>query len=222
MSYDNTSFNGDTICDDYYDSQNNLMNPESPVGFLVYKLIGGGFDKSEEEIITLLNDISIVNCQPHLLNIYGRYYNIPRLTVGNRLMTDEEYRIYLYLTLCRLLTIEDIQINFNKVFQVEDYTVRISTVDLTDLVVSDHTEYVCASENIMSNIQKNSSDSGENIIVDHDNTSEVNTLKGRTGHVFQKNVLIEVPSQEWGSVFLSVLMKNIGIKNNIIIREYMI
>ena len=46
MAYDNSSLTGDEICDYYYDIENNFMNPSSPTGYFIYKVIGGAFVKT--------------------------------------------------------------------------------------------------------------------------------------------------------------------------------
>lgn len=62
MAYDGTSLYGDIICDDYYDLQNNLMNPPSDVGFFFYKIVGGAFDRMSEICSNFLNDCDVLTC----------------------------------------------------------------------------------------------------------------------------------------------------------------
>ena len=62
MAYDNSSLNGDIICEDYYDVSNNLMNPESPVGYFLYKVIGGAFDELDKLVNQFRIDLSILDC----------------------------------------------------------------------------------------------------------------------------------------------------------------
>lgn len=62
MAYDGSSLYGDIICDDFYDTQNNLMNPPSDVGFFFYKIIGGAFDRMSEICSNFLNDCDVLTC----------------------------------------------------------------------------------------------------------------------------------------------------------------
>ena len=62
MAYDNTSLTGDEICDYYYDIENNFMNPPSPTGFFIYKVIGSAFDRLNDLVAQFRNDYSILDC----------------------------------------------------------------------------------------------------------------------------------------------------------------
>lgn len=61
MAYDGTSITGDEICDYYYDIENNFMNPESPFGYFIYKIIGGGFDYIDGLINQFKIDMDLLN-----------------------------------------------------------------------------------------------------------------------------------------------------------------
>ena len=142
MAYDDTSFYGDMIFDEY-DDKNNLMNPETPVGFLFYHILGDGFDKMSDMCSKFLNDLNILSADASSLDKYwGISYNLPRptLPVSGRLLTDEEYRVYMYLLNCRLITVEDILINFNKCFGLEDNGVYLSE-ETNYLEATDHLSY---------------------------------------------------------------------------------
>ena len=62
MAYDNTSLTGDEICDYHYDIENNFMNPPSPTGYFIYKVIGGAFDRLNDLVTQFRNDYSILDC----------------------------------------------------------------------------------------------------------------------------------------------------------------
>lgn len=62
MAYDNTSVTGDEICDYYYDIENNFMNPPSPTGYFIYKVLGGAFDRIAELVNQFRIDYSILDC----------------------------------------------------------------------------------------------------------------------------------------------------------------
>ena len=62
MAYDNSSLTGDEICDYYYDIENNFMNPPSPTGYFIYKVIGGAFDRLNDLVTQFRNDYSILDC----------------------------------------------------------------------------------------------------------------------------------------------------------------
>lgn len=200
MSYDNTSFYGDIIASEY-DDNNNFMNPESPFGYFVYKIIGGGFDQMDEMITQFMNNTSILTCDTKFINIYGRYWNLPRPTINNRLLTDEEYRVYLYLKKCRLITIQDLRINFNKCLSLDEYDIRISQVEGNKLQVVDHVSYESNDDDVISNIRARDDDVGRDKITNHFVDEDYNTVRGRTGHTYNLSVLIEIPYQGW--IFIS-------------------
>ena len=62
MAYDNSSLTGDEICDYHYDIENNFMNPPSPTGFFIYKVIGGAFDRLNDLVTQFRIDYSILDC----------------------------------------------------------------------------------------------------------------------------------------------------------------
>ena len=62
MAYDNSSLIGDEICDYYYDLENNFMNPPSPTGWFIYKVIGNCFDWINDLVNQFRIDYSILDC----------------------------------------------------------------------------------------------------------------------------------------------------------------
>ena len=100
MAYDNTSVNGDEISDYYYDIENNLMNPPSPVGYFLYKVVGGCFDWLDELINQFRIDMSVLDCNVSGIQIVKEFpaepntkltYYIPIYTPEGNNYTKYEY-----------------------------------------------------------------------------------------------------------------------------------
>lgn len=223
MAYDNTSFYGDIICDDY-DEKNNFMNPVSPVGFFFYHILGDGFDTMSEMCNKFLNDLNILSADADSLDkFWGVSYKLPRPklnegTPNERLLTDDEYRVYLYLRNCRLITVEDILVNFNKCFVVEDYEVYISS-ETDFLQVVDHLNYESI-EDVTSDLKKNTSDTGGHFITDFNNDEETKVIESMLSTVEETLHVVNIPSHNWDNEFLQFLEPYISIKGNIKIQEY--
>ncbi len=196
MAYDNSSLTGDEICDYHYDIENNFMNPPSPTGFFIYKIIGGCFDWLGDLIAQFRNDYSILDCsigsveivngfpeEPNINHTYyvtqytttggsftkysyvdgewvsetvtgdvlnsldvfwGRSYNLIRPTISytdddtyTRVLSDEDYRIYLYLKNHQLLTMKDLLVAFGNAFG----SAETSTTLLNSIHTVDHKRY---------------------------------------------------------------------------------
>ncbi|MDO5827309.1 MAG: hypothetical protein Q4Q19_03505 [Methanobrevibacter sp.] len=223
MAYDDTSFYGDMIVDEY-DDKNNLMNPASPVGYLFYHLLGDGFDAMSDMCSKFLNDLSVLSCDSSSLdNFWGVSYNLPRptLPVSGRLLTDDEYRVYLYLLNCRLITVEDILINFNKCFGRENYEIFLSE-ETHYLEVVDHNNYV-SEENLSSNIAKKNDDASNHYITNHERDDDTETIESLLSTVEETETIINIPPKSdnpWSTEFLEFLMPYISIKGNVRIKEY--
>ena len=150
------------------------MNPPSPVGFLFYHILGDGFDLMSEMCTQFMNDFSILTANTKGLdNFWGVSYNMPRpsLPSSGRLLSDDEYKVYLYLRNCRLMTQEDIEINFNKCFSIDDNTVYFSE-EVFGLEATDHVNYESV-ETASSNLHKNSEDISTNFVTDFDNDENI-------------------------------------------------
>lgn len=218
-----SSFYGDMIVDEY-DDKNNLMNPPSPVGFLFYILLGVGFDSMSDMCSKFLNDLSVLSCDSSSLdNFWGVSYNLPRPTLpeSGRLLTDDEYRVYLYLLNCRLITVEDILINFNKCFGFEDYEIFL-TQETHYLETVDHIHYA-AEENIRSNISKNNTDTSKHYLTNHERDDDTETIESLLSTVEETETIINIPPKSdnpWSTEFLEFLMPYISIKGNVRIKEY--
>lgn len=220
MAYDNTSFYGDMIFDEY-DDKNNLMNPETPVGFLFYHIIGDGFDKMSDMSSKFLNDFSILSADASSLDKYwGISYNLPRPTLpdSGRLLSDEEYRVYLYLLNCRLITVEDILINFNKCFGFDDNEVYLSE-ETNYLEATDHLSYE-AEETVTSNLHKREDDNTKHFITTFDEDDDTEVFESLINTIESEVTIINIPYQNWDSEFLQFIRPFISIKGNLEIREY--
>lgn len=166
MAYDDTSFYGDWITDEY-DLENNPLNPESPFGFYIYKLLGNGFDTMSSISSQFLDDSYVLSCLDKFIPMYGRYWGLERPMIDDRYLTDKEYRVYLYLKKCRLLTMQDLEVCFNNCMTLEDYDVYVRVyTDLADfLEVVDHPHYTPNEWTVISNILKLDYDQSKDWIV---------------------------------------------------------
>jgi hypothetical protein len=220
MAYDNTSFYGDMIVEEY-DEANNFINPQSPVGYYIYHILGDGFDKMSEISSKFLNDFSVLSADSTSLDKYwGVSYNLPRpkLPVSNRELTDEEYRVYLYLLNCRLITVEDIIINFNKCFGIDDYEVYIDyTENYLELV--DHNDYTAISD-ITSNLKRNNEDNSKHFITTFKDDEDTEVIESVISEVEERIIRVNIPFNNWDNEFLVFLEPYISIKGNLKITEY--
>lgn len=219
MAYDDTSFYGDLICDEY-DEKNNLMNPISPVGFYFYHILGDGFDAMSDMCSKFLNDFSILSADSSSLDKYwGVSYNLPRPSLpSGRKLSDEEYRVYLYLRNCRLITVEDILINFNKCFGVDGNESFLSSEDYF-LEVVDHNSYL-ASENVGSNIAKNSEDTSKHFVTNFFEDDDTEVIESLLSTSEETITVINIPLGNWDTEFLEYLEPYISLKGNLKIKEY--
>lgn len=219
MSYDDTSLSGDYIVEEY-DEQNNFMNPESSMGFLVYHLLGDGFDLMSEAETQFLNDTDILSADTRGLDsFWGLSYGMPRPTINGRMLNDDEYKIYLYLRNCQLLTRQDIETCFNRCFGIDDYEIYFST-ETNYLHTVDHNHYESI-ETMSSNLAKDSLDDTNEYIINTDNSvDDVKTLEGYNSVTDDELIIINVPYNDYDAEFLELLVPYISIKGNVFIREY--
>ena len=278
MAYDNSSTYGDEISDYYYDIENNLMNPPSPVGYFLYKVVGGCFDWLDELVNQFRIDLSILDCNvggPQLVkelpteanintlyyvpvyaaggntftkyeyvddswesetvetkilntldSFWGRSYNLERPHVGyvedgviySRMVTDDEYKIYLYLRNHRLMTRQDLLVAFTNAFGVSEDSddVAISASGLEDTHMVNHKYYDNPS---FSNVTLAAYDPEDKEIVidDMHSSMDVNVVidKKTEGTI----ITVFIPNQQWDTYFLSFLEEYISIKGNVIISQ---
>ena len=220
MAYDGKTFNGDLIVDDY-DDKCNFVGTNTPMGYLVYHLLGDGFDLMAEQCSQFMNDFSILTASASSLDkFWGVSYDMqrPKLPSSQRLLTDEEYRVYLYLRNCRLMTREDILVNLGKCFAFDDYDVVLSDESLY-LKATDHLNYVSA-ETVSSNLHKRDDDTSLHFVTSFD--ANETTEKIESGLSEQGDILtvINIPYQNWDSEFLEFLEQFVSVKGNLKIREY--
>ena len=220
MAYDDTSFNGDLIVDEY-DDHNNFVGTNTPMGYLVYHLLGDGFDLMAEQCSKFMNDFSILSASASSLdNFWGVSYNMPRPTLPNseRKLTDEEYRVYLYLLNCRLLTREDLLINMQKCFGLDDYEIVLSD-EAFYLEASDHPNYE-AEDTISSNLHKRDDDTTLHFVTDFANDETTELIEGGLSEQGELVTVINIPYKNWDSEFLEFMEQFVSVKGNLKIKEY--
>lgn len=271
MAYDDTSITGDEICDYYYDISNNFMNPPSPTGYFIYKILGGCFDWLNDLISQFRIDYSILDCDVGTVEIvgafpeepdtnhtyyvpnytttggnytkysyngatwdsetvtgeilnsldtfWGRSYNLIRPIIsyvsdGNtysRSLSDDEYRIYLYLRNHQLLTMKDLLVAFGNAFGGAE----ASTTTLNTLHLVDHKKY------------DNPSFSNDTLAAYDEDDLEILTdkLTDKSGvytlvdKLATGTVTINIPYNGWDEHYLSFLEEYISIKGNVLISE---
>ena len=269
MGYDNSSLIGDEICDYYYDIENNLINPESPSGYFIYKILGGCFDWLNDLIVQFRTDYSILDCnvgdveivngfpeEPNTNHTYyvtnyttsggsftkytydgsewvsetvtadvlnsldvfwGRSYDLVRPHLSytssgdtySRVLTDEEYRIYLYLKNHQLLTMKDLLVAFGNAFG----SAETSTVTLNSIHTVDHKRYdnPAFSNTTLAAYDNSDTDIITDKLVDK---SGVNVVNDRFA---QGTLSILIPDDGWDEHYLAFLESFISIKGNILI-----
>lgn len=220
MSYDDTSFYGDRIVEEY-DDKNNFIGTFTPSGFLVYHLLGDGFDLMSEMCSKFMNDFSILTADTKGLdNFWGVSYDMPRprLPTSQRLLTDEEYKVYLYLRNCQLITKQDILIAFEKCFGVDDYPIEFSN-EAFYLESTDHLHYE-AEDSVSSNLHKRSDDSTLHFVTDFANDEATELIEGGLSEIEEIITVVNIPFNNWDNEFLSFLEQYISLKGNLKIREY--
>ena len=100
MAYDESSVTGDEICDYYYDLENNFMNPPSPTGYFIYKVIGGCFDWLGEIIGQFRIDLGILDASVGNVELVSAFpeepdtshaYYVPNYTATGGSLTKYSY-----------------------------------------------------------------------------------------------------------------------------------
>lgn len=220
MSYDDTSFYGDLIVDEY-DDKCNFVGTHTPMGYLVYHLLGDGFDLMSEMCSKFMNNFSILTADASSLDkFWGVSYNMPRpkLLISQRLLSDDEYRVYLYLRNCRLITREDLLINLNKCFGIDDYEIVFSKEKLY-LEATDHLNYEAVTNDV-GNLQKRTEDTTLYFITDFLNDATTETFESGLSTGEEEVIIANIPYNDWDNEFLLFLEQYISIKGNIRIKEY--
>lgn len=220
MAYDDTSFNGDLIVDEY-DDHNNFVGTNTPMGYLVYHLLGDGFDLMAEQCSKFMNDFSILSASASSLDkFWGVSYNMPRPTLptSERKLSDEEYRVYLYLRNCRLLTREDLLINMQKCFGLDDYEIVLSD-EAFYLEATDHPNYE-AEDTISSNLHKRDDDTTLHFVTDYSNDETTEVIESGLSEEGELVTVINIPFNSWDTEFLEFMEQYVSVKGNLKIKEY--
>lgn len=218
------SMNGEIIAEEYLMSGNPL-NPESSFGAFIYTLIGGGFDKMDEMTTKFLNDCNIMSCSSKGLDRYfGESLNLPRPTIvedgESRLLTDEEYAVYLYVNNSQLITQLDLITVFDHCMGTNDNDVYI-TREQERISTVDHLNYT-SPETPQSNISKDIEDIGENYITNRLEDDETYTLPDFSEKFLGNDILVlNIPYNNWSPAFLEFLEDYISIAGNVKIHEVM-
>ena len=221
------SMNGEIICDEYL-PENNPVNPESSFGWFIYMIIGGGFDRMDEMTNTFINDCDVVSANAKKLDrFYGVCYGLPRPTIPDgeieRLLTDKEYAVYLYLRRCQLLTRLDLLSSFGHCMGNNTFDDAYNGVTVTDehndqWQAVDHLHYI-SPESDSSNIGRDSDDD-HNYIVNHDSIDDdVYRIPGEHSYTGEFVTVVNVPMAGWSPAFLEFLEDYISIKGNVKVRE---
>ena len=271
MAYDESSVTGDEICDYYYDIENNLMNPSSPTGYFIYKVIGGCFDWLGEIIGQFRIDLSILDCnvgnvelvsafpeEPDTSHAYyvpnytatggsltkysyngaewvsetvngkvlnsldtfwGKSYNKQRPVISyeldgdtySRVLTDEEYKIYLYLQNHQLMTMKDLLVAFGNAFGgAEATTTTLNTLHLVNHKQYDNPQF---SNSTLAAYDPEDLEIVTDTLVDQSGVSIITDRKTE-GTI----ITIQIPSG-YDPIFLSFLETFVSVKGNVLISQ---
>ena len=222
-----TSTNGELILDEYLPS-GNPVNPLSSFGWFIYVVLGGGFDIMDEMITDFLNDTDVVSASSEKLNkMWGPSLNAPRPKIVDggeeRFLSDDEYRVYLYVIQCQLMTRLDLLSVFGHCMgdstSEEPYNgVEVTKEDSGTWRTVDHLNYTSI-ETPKSNIGANDP-TDPNRIINYENSEEdVNVIPGIHAYSGNEVYVVNVPKNNWSSAFLDFLVEYISIKGNVLIRE---
>lgn len=133
MSYgdnpvDTSLFYGDLLVD-FFDQENNMINPPSDVGFFLYNLFGKAFDDAQETINDLLLNIDPVTCELPYLNIISQELKLKRDPTWN----DTKWRAAVISYYYNLETIAGIEFVLNHINKY--YNHSESETELEDITV---------------------------------------------------------------------------------------
>jgi hypothetical protein len=144
--YDKTSPNGDLLCD-MSELKHNLMLPENPVGFFIYKSTGGAYDKIEENHYNELINLTPLKCDPSYLELFGLGKKLKRKAEWS----DEEYRALILLNYIDITTIKGLENYFKALVDTQENSqndkVNLTLLD-SGFKYSDETEdnHLCSDE----------------------------------------------------------------------------
>lgn len=223
-----SSTNGEIILDEYL-PEGNPVNPMSSFGWFIYVVLGGGFDIMDEYVNEFLNDTDVMSCNSEKLDeVWGASLNAPRPKIiedsVERFLTDDEYRVYLHVIQCQLMTRLDLLNVFahsmgDDSLDDDPYKgVEVVKEDSGTWRTVDHLNYFSV-ETPESNIGANDPDD-PNRIINHENSEEdVNVIPGIHSYSGNEVYVVNVPKNNWSAAFLDFLVEYISIKGNVLIRE---
>lgn len=220
-----TSINGELICDEYL-PENNPVNPESSFGWFIYMIIGGGFDLMDEMTTQFLNDCDIISSE-NLDKYHGANLNLPRPKLmengTERLLTDKEYKVYLYINNSQLITRLDLLNVFGHCMGDDDSEDKYKKVTVTKESNSywhtvDHLNYT-SPITPLSNIGVNDSNDINRVVDGSHGSNESKIIPNKLATPTEYITYVNIPHNNWSEAFLSFLTAFISIKGNVIIRE---
>lgn len=121
-------FYGDLLVN-FFDQENNMVNPPSDVGFFLYNLFGKSFDDVQEIINHLLLNIDPVTCELPYLNIISKEVKVTRNPAWN----DAKWRAAVISYYYNLETIAGIEFVLNLISKY--YNQSESEAELEDITV---------------------------------------------------------------------------------------
>ena len=125
MAYDDSSFHGDLICDNYPE-ENNIMNPPNDSGWFLYNLEGKSFDYISDLISQLSLDLTPVRCDNSYLPVFGEEVKLKK----DPAWTDEQYRALILIRWYNIMTVKGLETVLNKLyFSVLDESTGYITCD---------------------------------------------------------------------------------------------
>ena len=217
---DERSFYGDLLVEEY-DDKNNPIGVETPFGWYVYNIIGRSIDKMQEMSSQFMNDFSILSANPKSLDYFwGLSYNMPRPTLpySERLLTDDEYRIYLYLRNCQLITERDILVCMGKAFGFNDYEVSMDVIS-SYLETTDHLNYTSI-EYDGSNLHKTLDDATKQFVTNHEEDEDTEVFESKLSESADTIQVVKIPYNGWDPEFLEFMEQYISVKGDLRIMEY--
>jgi hypothetical protein len=120
---------GDLLVD-FFDQDNNMVNPPSDAGWFLYNLFGKALDSSMEAINQMLLNTDPITCEPQYLEIIAQEFRVKRDPDWN----DEYWRAVIISYYYNLETIAGIEFVLN---QISRYYNRDLQIELFPIVVED-------------------------------------------------------------------------------------
>jgi hypothetical protein len=145
MAYDNSSMSGDMISS-MLDEENNFMNPPSDTGWLIYNLVGKGFDEISDNVGQMVLNLNPIRCDDSYLDMLARELNIKR----DPSWSNDEYRAVIILNTYNTMTVAGLEYVLNMICLTEtsesDGYITVSYTGAGFRASEQDTEYELASE----------------------------------------------------------------------------